>query len=72
MNIKEKHLRQELLDSFLLLGATAQGELWPPEQCASILLCSSTFLPILSLSFYGDHHVPTSSLMSICVSFTRG
>jgi hypothetical protein len=38
---------------FLPLGATAQGELWPPEQSASILLYSSSFLPILSLSFYG-------------------
>jgi hypothetical protein len=26
--------------SFLPLGATAQGELWPPEQSASILLYS--------------------------------
>jgi hypothetical protein len=24
---------------FLPLGATAQGELWPPEQSASILRC---------------------------------
>jgi hypothetical protein len=57
---------------FLPLGATAQGELWPPEQSASILLYSSSFLPILSLSFYGDDHVhlPTisaPSLMSITV-----
>jgi hypothetical protein len=28
--------------SFLPLGATAQGELWPPEQSASILLYSET------------------------------
>jgi hypothetical protein len=35
----------------LPLGATAQVELWPPEQSASILLYSSYFLPILSLSF---------------------
>jgi hypothetical protein len=28
--------------SFLPLGATAQGELWPPEQSASILLYSSS------------------------------
>jgi hypothetical protein len=26
--------------SFLSLGATAQGELWPPDQSASILLYS--------------------------------
>jgi hypothetical protein len=26
--------------SFLPLGATAQGELWPPQQSASILLYS--------------------------------
>jgi hypothetical protein len=29
------------LPSFLPLGATAQGELWPPEQSASISLYSS-------------------------------
>jgi hypothetical protein len=29
-----------VLPSFLSLGATAQGELWPPEQSASILLYS--------------------------------
>jgi hypothetical protein len=57
---------------FLPLGATVQGELWPPERSASILLYSSSFLPILSLSFYGVHHVhpPTvsaPSLMSISV-----
>jgi hypothetical protein len=28
------------IPSFLPLGATAQGELWPPEQSASILLYS--------------------------------
>jgi hypothetical protein len=40
---------------FLLpLGATAQDELWPPEQSASILLYSSSFLPILSLYFFAD------------------
>jgi hypothetical protein len=39
-----------LLNTFLPLGATAQGELSPPEQSAAILLCSSSFLPILSLS----------------------
>jgi hypothetical protein len=42
--------------SFLPLGATAQNELWPPEQSASILLYSSSILPILSLSFSEDHH----------------
>jgi hypothetical protein len=26
--------------SFVPFGATAQGELWPPEQSVSILLCS--------------------------------
>jgi hypothetical protein len=30
------------LGFFLPLGATAQGELWPPEQSASILLYSSS------------------------------
>jgi hypothetical protein len=30
------------IPSFLTLGATAQGELWPPEQSASILLYSSS------------------------------
>jgi hypothetical protein len=37
--------------SFLPLGATAQGELWPPEQSDSILLYSSSFLPILHFHF---------------------
>jgi hypothetical protein len=32
----------------LPLGAAAQCELWPPEQSASILLYSSSFLPIIS------------------------
>jgi hypothetical protein len=45
------------LPSFLPLGATAQDELWPPEQSASILLYSSTFLPNLSLSVYGEYHI---------------
>jgi hypothetical protein len=36
--------------SFLPLGATAPGELWPPEHPASILLYSSSLLPTLSLS----------------------
>jgi hypothetical protein len=40
--------------SFLPFGATAEGEIWPPEQSASILL------DFLSLSFYGDHHVHPS------------
>jgi hypothetical protein len=30
------------LEEFLSLRATAQGELWPPEQSASILLYSSS------------------------------
>jgi hypothetical protein len=30
------------IPSFLPLGATAQGELWPPEQSVSILLSSSS------------------------------
>jgi hypothetical protein len=29
-----------LIISFLPLGAPTQGEFWPPEQSASILLCS--------------------------------
>jgi hypothetical protein len=33
------------LPSFLPLGAIAQGELWPPEPSASILLYSSSILP---------------------------
>jgi hypothetical protein len=39
--------------SFLPLGATAQGELWPPEQSASILLYSEAN-PLVSelFSFY--------------------
>jgi hypothetical protein len=32
------HESYSLLDSFLPLDATAQGELWPPEQSASIHL----------------------------------
>jgi hypothetical protein len=31
-----------MFSSFHPLGATAQGELWPPEQSASILLYSSS------------------------------
>jgi hypothetical protein len=38
-----------LIYSFLPLGATAQGELWPPEQSASILLYSSTWRTRVSL-----------------------
>jgi hypothetical protein len=48
---------KNLISSFLPLGATDQVELWPPEQYASILLYSSSSLPIISLSLYGDHHV---------------
>jgi hypothetical protein len=43
----------------LPLGATAQGELWSPEQSASILLYSSSFLPI------------ASSLLSIFIQSTH-
>jgi hypothetical protein len=58
------------IPSFLPLGATAQGEFWPPEQSASILLYSSSFLPILSHSFYGDHiHPPTISTWVFLCSF---
>jgi hypothetical protein len=45
-----------IIPSFFPLGAIAQGELWPPEQSASILLYSSSILTILSLSFCEDHH----------------
>jgi hypothetical protein len=39
---------------FLPLDATAQGELWPPEQSASILLHSQTdCLVSEQFSFYG-------------------
>jgi hypothetical protein len=38
--------------SFLPLGATAQGELWPPEQCASILYSSSIWYDIIVNIFY--------------------
>jgi hypothetical protein len=48
--------------TFLPLGASTQGELWPPEQSASILLYSSSILPILSLSFCEDHHVDPPSI----------
>jgi hypothetical protein len=37
--------------SFLPLGATAQGELWPPEQSASILLYSSSADCLVSEQF---------------------
>jgi hypothetical protein len=43
------------LPSFLPLSTTAQGELWPPEQSASLLLYPSSILPILSVSFCEDH-----------------
>jgi hypothetical protein len=42
--------------SFLSSSVTAQGELWPPEKSASILLYSLSVLPILSLSFCEGHH----------------
>jgi hypothetical protein len=54
------------IPSFLPLSATAQGELWPPEQSASILLYSSSILLILSLSGYGSS-IPAPLLMSISV-----
>jgi hypothetical protein len=38
-NLKEMGL-EDVEGSFLPLGTTAQGELWPPEQSASILLYS--------------------------------
>jgi hypothetical protein len=48
------------MTSFLLLGARAQDELWPPQQPASILLYSSSIHPseadcLVSeqFSFYG-------------------
>jgi hypothetical protein len=34
------HVFSSFFPSFLPLGATAQDELWPPEQSASILLYS--------------------------------
>jgi hypothetical protein len=41
-------------EAFLSLGATAQGELWPPEQSASILLYSEAdCLVSEQFSFYG-------------------
>jgi hypothetical protein len=43
-----------ILPSFLPLGATAQDELWPPEQSASILLYSGAdCLVSQQFSFYG-------------------
>jgi hypothetical protein len=40
--------------SFLPLGATAEGELWPPEQSASILFYSEAdCLVSEQFSFYG-------------------
>jgi hypothetical protein len=60
---------------FLPLAATAQGELWPPEQSASILLYSSAcriyfileadYLVSEQFSFYGVRLLasrPTSNL----------
>jgi hypothetical protein len=32
-------LRSSVLPSFLPLGTTAEGKLWPPEQSASIRRC---------------------------------
>jgi hypothetical protein len=46
------YVLNEGLPSFLPLGATVQGELWPPEKSDSILFCSSSFLPSLSIAFY--------------------
>jgi hypothetical protein len=44
-----------ILPSFLSLVATTQGELWPPEQSASILLYSEADCPIFEqFSFYGS------------------
>jgi hypothetical protein len=40
------------IKNFLPLGATAQGELWPPEQAASILLYSSSTGVFLSCRIY--------------------
>jgi hypothetical protein len=45
---------QQWINSFLPLGATAQGELWPPEKSASILLYSEAdCLVSEQFSFYG-------------------
>jgi hypothetical protein len=42
------------IPSFVLLGATAQGELWPPQQSASILLYSEADSLVSELfNFYG-------------------
>jgi hypothetical protein len=44
----------KFLPSFLPLGATAQGELWPPKQSASILFYSEAdCLVSEQFSFYG-------------------
>jgi hypothetical protein len=57
------------LPSFPSLGATAQGELWPPEQSASILLYSSfhPFTSILRRSLYtsSNHLLMSISIQSI-------
>jgi hypothetical protein len=42
-----RHNILKLVPSFLSLAATAEGELWPPEQSASILLYSSFIHPRL-------------------------
>jgi hypothetical protein len=42
-----------MFPSFFPLGSTAQGELWPPEQSASILLYSEAdYLVSQQFSFY--------------------
>jgi hypothetical protein len=46
---KEQPSYQTFLPSFLPLGTTAQGELWPPEQSASKADC----LVSKQFSFYG-------------------
>jgi hypothetical protein len=40
------------IPSFLPLGATAQGELWPPEQSASIIILD-WLSGFLQFNFYG-------------------
>jgi hypothetical protein len=42
-----------ILKSFIPLGTTAQGELWPPEQSASILYSEADCLVSEQFSFYG-------------------
>jgi hypothetical protein len=69
-NRDNENLYPSFLPSFLPLSPTAQGELWPPEQSASILLYSSSVLPIVSLSFCEDHHahLPTIPTMKIYIA----